>query len=60
MANDELKTYLWETCERFIDDNAIDFPESIYQNDAVSMNALEFIELVADIVGYRRPRFSER
>jgi len=39
-------------CKKFITDNEISCGESIWQCDRVSENAPEFIEQVAEIVGY--------
>jgi hypothetical protein len=44
---------LLELCERFIEEPNIFCAETIYQSDHVIENAYEFIENVADIVGYR-------
>jgi hypothetical protein len=43
---------LLELCERFIQEQNIFCAETIYQSDHVIENAYEFIENVADIVGY--------
>ena len=43
---------LLELCERFILEQQIFCSETIYQTDHVIENAYEFIENVADIVGY--------
>lgn len=43
---------LFAACQKFIRDNEILCPESIYQMDHVAENALEFIEEIAEIVGY--------
>jgi hypothetical protein len=43
---------LLELCERFIKEQNIFCAETIYQSDHVIENAYEFIENVADIVGY--------
>lgn len=45
---------LRELCKRFIRENQIGCPETIYQCDWVEENALEFIENVCEIVGYCR------
>lgn len=37
---------------KFLDDNKIHCPETIYQTDHVIQNAYEFIEILANIVGY--------
>ena len=43
---------LWTLCEKFIKDNEISCPESIYQCDHVIENAHEFIEEICKEVGY--------
>lgn len=43
---------LLSLCERFIKENHITCPETIYQCDWVITNAYEFIEKIANIVGY--------
>ena len=43
---------LIEHCKKFIEDNEIHCAEMIYQMDGVIINAYEFIEGIADIVGY--------
>lgn len=43
---------LWKLCEKFIEDNDILCPETIYQTDWVIENAYKFIEKICDIVGY--------
>lgn len=39
-------------CQKFIKEQKIRTPESVYQMDNVIENAYEFIEQVCDIVGY--------
>ena len=41
-----------ELVRRFIQDNEIRSAETIYQADRVGENALEFIELLCEVVGY--------
>ena len=43
---------LKKTVKKFIKENEIHCPETIYQCDWVAQNALEFIEELCDIVGY--------
>lgn len=43
---------LLKLCKRFIKEQDISCSETIYQTDRVSENALEFIEDIAEIVGY--------
>lgn len=43
---------LLKLCQKFIDDNTISCAETIYGCDWVSLNALEFIESVCELVGY--------
>lgn len=47
------KDVLWALCREFIKDMDITCDESIYQNDKVVLSALEFIESIANIVGYK-------
>lgn len=51
ITNAEAKK-LWNTCQRFIHEQVICHPETIYQCDRVVENALEFIEEVCKVVGY--------
>ena len=39
-------------CVKFIKDNGISCPETIYQMDRVIVNAYQFIEDVCNLVGY--------
>ena len=50
----ELEDYnsLWEVCERFIKDQEVGHPETIYQCDRVIENAYDFIYNVCNVVGY--------
>lgn len=43
---------LFRTCKNFIDELGITCEEDIYQTDRVIQHALDFIEEVANIVGY--------
>jgi hypothetical protein len=43
---------LLELCQKFINDQGISCPETIYQTDRVIENAYAFIEDICDIVGY--------
>ena len=54
MNNSDSNVTLYALCKRFIDDNGITCPETIYQTDRVVLNALEFIEHVCENVGYAR------
>ena len=45
---------LWDHCERFIKEQEIRCPESVYQQDHVIEKAYEFIEKVCEIVGYHK------
>jgi hypothetical protein len=44
---------LWAFCQKFIDEQGIVCAETVYQSDDVILDAYEFIEGVADIVGYK-------
>jgi hypothetical protein len=46
------KQQLLNLCKQFIEANRIECPETIYQCDWASENALEFIENICDIIGY--------
>jgi CO dehydrogenase/acetyl-CoA synthase epsilon subunit len=48
----EAKEALWEHAKKFIRDQQITCAETVYQTDRVIENAYEFIQGVADIVGY--------
>jgi hypothetical protein len=48
----EEQTALYELCAKFINDNKIYCPETVYQADRVSENSYEFIKKICDIVGY--------
>jgi hypothetical protein len=52
MANQEQKQALWDACEKFIQENQISCPESIYQRDSMWEKSPEFVESVCEIVGY--------
>lgn len=41
-----------EICRRFIADQEITCPETIYQTDRVIENAPEFIEQICELIGY--------
>lgn len=47
------KDELWERCQKFISDQGITVPETIYQTDRIILNACELIEDICDIVGYK-------
>lgn len=51
-ANNEAMRRLWDLCEKFVIEQKIICPESIYQCDNVMENSLEFISKVCDIVGF--------
>jgi hypothetical protein len=48
--------YLWEHCEEFILKHGITCPESVYQQDDVILNALEFIDGICEIIGYAKEK----
>lgn len=57
VAKEEIKTSeirkaLYALCERFVMDNDIHCPESIWQMDHVIGNAYEFIEEICNTIGY--------
>ena len=56
MINDEPSVKemaaLWNHCVKFIKEQDIGAPETIYQTDRVVENSYVFIEGVCDIVGY--------
>lgn len=43
---------LWHFCVKFVEDQRISCAETVYQCDWVIENAYEFIEKVAERVGY--------
>lgn len=43
---------LLDLCRKFINENKISCPESIYQSDSVIENAYTFIEEICNLVGY--------
>ena len=51
---DDSRDKLWELCQKFITDQRISCPESVYQCDWVIENAYVFIEEICNIVGYQR------
>ena len=46
------KDKLWEICERFVREEHVRCPESIYQKDNVIENAYNLIECICSVVGY--------
>lgn len=57
VAREEIKTSeirkaLYALCERFVVDNGIHCPETIWQMDHVIGNAYEFIEEICNTIGY--------
>ena len=50
---------LWNLCSNFIQNNQIRCTETVYQCDHVSENALDFIEKVAEMVGYYKDKEAE-
>jgi hypothetical protein len=52
MKNKKLE--LWKVCEKFIAEQQINCPESVYQCDNVILNAYSFIEDICNIVGYHK------
>jgi predicted nuclease of restriction endonuclease-like RecB superfamily len=49
---DEHPKALMKLCEKFIEDNEISCPESVYQCDHVIEHGYEFIKKVCEIVGF--------
>lgn len=47
-----MKDKLWLLCEKFIRDNQISCPESVYQCDHVIEHGYAFITEVCEIVGF--------
>lgn len=45
------KNELWQLCEQFIQQQHISCPEAVME-DRVILNTYDFIEKIADIVGY--------
>ena len=53
MSPEEQKAQqLFEFCRKFIEEQSITCPETVYQTDRVGENSYAFIEGVCDIVGY--------
>lgn len=50
---------LWALCQKFVKDNSIICPETIYQADKVYENAPEFVEAICDLVGYHKTEDDE-
>ena len=48
----EIRKALYALCERFVVDNEIHCPETIWQMDHVIGNAYEFIEEICNTIGY--------
>ncbi len=48
----ETRKALYALCERFVVDNDIHCPETIWQMDHVIGNAYEFIEEICNTIGY--------
>ena len=46
------KEKLWELCKKFIHTHTIYGEESVYQRDDISLDSLDFIDAVCNIVGY--------
>ncbi len=44
---------LWNVCKKFVEDQEISSPETIYQCDWVIEHAYEFVEEVCNVVGYK-------
>jgi hypothetical protein len=44
---------LWNVCKKFVEDQEIGSPETVYQCDWVIENAYEFIADVCNVVGYK-------
>ena len=51
---------LWALCQKFIEDQSISCPETVYQMDHVIQNAYEFLEQICEIVGYANVCGGER
>ena len=49
---DEQNQKLNGLCAKFISDHNITCAETIYQVDSISLDSLEFIEEICEIVGY--------
>jgi len=43
---------LWDVCAKFIRENGITAPETVYQTDRVAENSLPLIEAICEAVGY--------
>lgn len=43
---------LWKLCQKFVKEQDISCPEAICQCDRVIENSYDFIEEIADIIGY--------
>lgn len=50
--SEKTKDELLDLCRSFIKENTISCPETIHQSDWIQEDALDFIESVANIVGY--------
>ena len=53
MTEDEIRVEAVREIRAFIEKQGITCAEAIYQTDRVIQNAYEFIERLADIVGYK-------
>ena len=53
MTEDEIRVEAVREIRAFIEKQNINCAEAIYQTDNVIQNAYEFIERLADIVGYK-------
>ena len=47
---------LWEVCQAFINEHEILCVDSVYQQDAIVIDALAFIAKICDIVGYYKDK----
>lgn len=48
------KQILWDICEKYIKEQNITCPETIYQVDSVIENAYYFIDEIVKVVGYAK------
>jgi len=50
-TDDDMKK-LWELCSNFIEDEDICCEEAIYQKESAMMNCPDFLEQMANLIGY--------
>lgn len=53
MTEDEIRTEAVREIRAFVEKQDITCAETIYESDRVIVNAYDFIERLADIVGYK-------